>query len=185
MTDILDIKPPIPYGTDPIILMAAAAAVAIFLLISFLVLRKLSKGRLREASSTPVPAHVTALAALENLEGMDSGQGKAFYFLLTDILRGYVEQRFRFAALEMTSEELSQRFDDTDIAEADRMSIISVLQASDLIKFANRPAASARMGEDLSRVKAFVLNTVPTPEENDTGNPPASKTPTIQPETSS
>ncbi|MCK6575495.1 hypothetical protein L6V77_30940 [Myxococcota bacterium] len=61
----------------------------------------------------PRPAHVIALAALDALQAEslpEQGRMKEFYFRLSEIVRAYLEKRYAFAALEMTSDEIRARY---------------------------------------------------------------------------
>jgi hypothetical protein len=61
----------------------------------------------------PRPAHVIALAALDALQAEalpEQGRMKEFYFRLSEIVRAYLEKRYTFAALEMTSDEIRARY---------------------------------------------------------------------------
>lgn len=61
----------------------------------------------------PRPAHVIALAALDALQSEQlpaQGKMKEFYFRLSEIVRAYLEKRYGFGALEMTSDEVRAAF---------------------------------------------------------------------------
>ena len=61
----------------------------------------------------PRPAHVIALAALDALQTEQlpaQGKMKEFYFRLSEIVRAYLEKRYGFGALEMTSDEIRAAF---------------------------------------------------------------------------
>jgi lipase chaperone LimK len=57
----------------------------------------------------PVPAHVTAFQALEELERADlitKNQFQDYYLELTEIAKAYIEGRFGVPALDRTTDEL-------------------------------------------------------------------------------
>lgn len=61
----------------------------------------------------PRPAHEIALAALDALQSEQlpaQGKMKEFYFRLSEIVRAYLEKRYGFGALEMTSDEIRSAF---------------------------------------------------------------------------
>ncbi len=101
-----------------------------------------------------VPAHQKALTAIEQIkqEKIHSmGDQKVYYTRLTDTLRQYIEERFGFSAMEMTSSEiiaqLQQTGDATMINE-----LRNLFEVADLVKFAKH---SALLGEnDLNLVNA-------------------------------
>jgi hypothetical protein len=56
-----------------------------------------------------IPAHVIAYEKLEKLKSeklWQEGKLKAYHSLLTDILREYIENRFKIQALEQTTDEI-------------------------------------------------------------------------------
>lgn len=85
-----------------------------------------------------VPAHKRALSAIEKLktERMTTSEDqKSYYTQLTDTLRRYIEERFGFNAMEMTSSEIIQHLQ----AAGDRQMIDELrelFQTADLVKFA-------------------------------------------------
>jgi len=108
--DIREIRPPweiraglrliLIFGGIGLILLAAALTV-------WLVLKR---RRTRKAADSPaepaVPPHEAALAALLRLEGSDllkKGRIKRFHSELSEIIRRYIEGRFRMDAMEMTT----------------------------------------------------------------------------------
>ena len=88
----------------------------------------------------PIPAHVQAMQALDDLAAKklwQSGQDKLFHTELTDILRLYIERRFEVSALERTTDEI---IDDLyELAESQKASLNNlsqILRLADLVKFA-------------------------------------------------
>ncbi|MFL5321168.1 MAG: hypothetical protein ACJ790_16025 [Myxococcaceae bacterium] len=90
----------------------------------------------------PVPAkplNVRTLEALEALKAEDlpgKGRAREFYFRLSEILRGYLGERFGFEALECTGSELlaAARGFNSEGVSIDALS--RFVQDSDLAKFA-------------------------------------------------
>jgi hypothetical protein len=86
-----------------------------------------------------VPAHIKALAALDNLKNKElwqQGQIKEYQSELTFILRSYLEDRFEIDALEKTTREIKLDLKDANLT-SDQISLMSnVLQVADLVKFA-------------------------------------------------
>jgi len=104
----------------------------------------------------PRPPHEVALEALDALAAsslLERGQVKEYHIAASDILRTYVEERFRVEALEMTTREV---LDGLAAAGADasfRVGLRTFLEACDLVKFAKaRPSeADSRAALDLGR----------------------------------
>ena len=104
--------------------------------------------------------HQKALKALEDLKATaplleeEAGEKapKEYYTRLTDALRKYIEERFGFNAMEMTSSEIIQRLreqnDDESLNE-----LRQLFQTADLVKFAK---LSTRLNEnDMNLVNAI------------------------------
>lgn len=93
-----------------------------------------------EVKEKPLPAHVIALQALEELNGKklwQSGQYKLFHTELTDILRRYIEQRYQVSAMESTTDEiLEMLLELTMTQKSSYNNLKEVLQMADLVKFA-------------------------------------------------
>lgn len=86
------------------------------------------------------PAHLIALRQLDSLKGehlLEAGEFKLFYDRLSEILREYMENRFQFRALEMTTEEFLSNLGNKDfLNSAQKKAVAEFLQYSDLVKFA-------------------------------------------------
>lgn len=88
----------------------------------------------------PRPAHVIALEALDRLERDElpaKGEVKVYYVRLSEIVRAYLERRYRFPALEMTSDEIRARIDALTLGGDARVGIDDFLAETDLVKFAD------------------------------------------------
>ncbi|MGE5604652.1 MAG: hypothetical protein ACM3YE_03060 [Bacteroidota bacterium] len=86
------------------------------------------------------PAHHIALRRLEGLKQehlLEAGEYKLFYDRLSEIAREYMENRFQFKALEMTTEEFLINLGNKDFLNlAQKKAVAEFLQYSDLVKFA-------------------------------------------------
>lgn len=113
----------------------------------------------------PPPAHEVALASLAALEGRDlpgKGQMREQCFELSEILRAYLEGRYRFPASEQTTDELRRSMKEvTEIVGADRDEALSLFEEWDLVKFAKVPLEEARARTMLSQTRAWVTRTTP------------------------
>ena len=168
MTDILDIKPPVPVGGDNILFYAAAAIGVVLLLLALLYWqRRRRRGELPIAVPR-IPSHEAALQAMNELAMIPPSQGKVFYFRLGEVLRVYLQQRFRIDAPEMTTEELTPQLGRLPIAELDTQSLATLFRSGDLVKFADVPATTTQMKTDLSAAVAFVTTTAPQLENAET-----------------
>lgn len=102
-----------------------------------------------------IPAHQRALAEIEKMKNekmATSEDQKAYYTKLTDTLRKYIEERFGFNAMEMTSGEIIYKLQSTgDRKMVDELK--ELFTTADLVKFAKY---STLMNEnDLNLVNAI------------------------------
>ena len=126
-----------------------------------------------EEQSPPEPADQIArrrLDALKETAYLERGDYKGFYSELSEILREYMENRFRITALEMTTEEFL-----TYLAAPDRLSstpqaapllgqkhqsrLAAFLTTADLVKFAQHSPAAATVEADLTMVEQLIAET--------------------------
>ncbi len=102
-------------------------------------INKKRKEQLLEPEKPKIPAHITALAALEKIKETQiwkDGKYKEYYSQIADTIRLYIEERYGVLALESTTDEILSimRSQVIDAASSDRMKQILVL--SDFVKFA-------------------------------------------------
>jgi len=86
-----------------------------------------------------LPAHEIALKKLQLLASSgycEQGEIKLFYSELSFITREYIENRFRVAALESTTDELMRAIQPYLKAESQHKSLNEILSLADLVKFA-------------------------------------------------
>lgn len=87
----------------------------------------------------PQPPHVIAIEALESLHNQKLWQNskyKQYYSSLTDILRMYIVGRYGVGAMEMTADEILNAMKGIEISNKSFMDLTSILQDSNLVKFA-------------------------------------------------
>ncbi|MGD8289081.1 MAG: hypothetical protein PVI31_10710 [Gemmatimonadota bacterium] len=93
----------------------------------------------------PRPPHEVALEALASLEEsplLEQGRVKEYHIAASDILRTYVEGRFRVEALEMTTREVLDGLAEVGADPSFRVGLRTFLEACDVVKFAKgRPSA--------------------------------------------
>jgi hypothetical protein len=149
-TKIFDIikpyKAPVTVGEIlPWVLIALIAGAIVWLAIRFF--RKIKKPEEGEVPYVaPDPAHIIAFRELEYLKSQElwqKGETKMYYTRLTEILRQYLENRFRVFSLELTTEETLVELIKTGFKKNGGFNDLkSVLTGADLVKFAKyKPAA--------------------------------------------
>jgi len=112
----------------------------------------------------PRPPHEVALEALAALEAtsmLDDGHVKQYHIAASDILRTYVEDRFRVDALEMTTREVLEGLERAGADPRFRAGLRDFLDACDLVKFAKvRPGAGSSRAT-LALGRRIILESVP------------------------
>jgi hypothetical protein len=161
--DIRDIKPPvaIPNGWEWVsATLATLAVIALF----FFVWRWWRKRRMQVPVVPPVPAHVRAREMLEKALELIA-QPKPFCILVSDTIRGYLEERFNFRAPERTTEEFLHELRGTNLLSAEQKEKLGeFLESCDLVKFAKyEPREQELRGLHGSAVR-LVEETEPKPE---------------------
>ena len=84
-----------------------------------------------------IPAHVKAMSAIDEIKSeriTAEGNQKEYYTRLTDALRIYLEERFGFSAMEMTTREIIERLQSEDPMKVAELR--EVFETADLVKFA-------------------------------------------------
>ncbi|NUO80812.1 hypothetical protein HUU05_12080 [candidate division KSB1 bacterium] len=166
--DIRNVKAPweLPRDWRTIILISAIAAAVLLLagLGYYWWRRRQGKGLLPQREEPKRPAHELALEELRQLRASDllqRGEVKAFYSILSEIVRRYIEGRYEVAALEMTTYEVnhSLRKVENNLNACDMAR--EILEASDLVKFA-KLVPPLEQGEALiNMAESFVETTKP------------------------
>jgi hypothetical protein len=108
-----------------------------------------------------VPAHITALKELNNIEKKElwqSGKIKQYHSGISEILRKYMEHRFKFIALELTTDEILSNIENT-ISREEHVGLKQVLQRADLAKFAKSKPNEEENKQSMELAKRFVDKT--------------------------
>ncbi len=88
----------------------------------------------------PLPPYVVALKALQDLDDRklwQDGQFKVFYTELSDILRKYIEGRYKVSAMESTTDEIMSELVELTVTQRSSYNNLrEVLQLADFVKFA-------------------------------------------------
>ncbi len=116
--------------------------------IGFLIWRYVAAHRKPEAPYVdPRPAHVIAFERLERLAAKDlpgDGKVKEYYSQLSEIIRDYLQRRFKVSAMEMTSEEIRHSVRSLLQSAEARLGLDDFLNEAELVKFADfAPTTSA------------------------------------------
>lgn len=105
-----------------------------------------------------LPADVRALNALETIKQRKLWQNnreKEYYTEITDVLRQYIQERFRIPAMEMTSGEILSHIRTSHEAQSVYENLKQILGTADFVKFAKlRPLADEN---ELSMMNAMLF----------------------------
>ena len=107
------------------------------------------------------PAHVLALNALKKLENkklIDKKDIKEYYSSISEIIRRYIENRFNFPALELTTYEILDIIT-ANIKKEESISLKNILEISDLVKFAKKIPDQNENIKNLNLATDFVKKT--------------------------
>ncbi len=160
MTDIHDIKPiERPFFLPRWVFWAVGGLLVLLLLAAAATLWRRRRRRAALPEAPPRPPEEIAREGLGELQEVERIDGRRFYFRLSEILRAYMEGRYGFPALEMTTEELLPRLRDLGLSEPLREGAGRLFRTADPVKFANERAVEARMREDLAFAHRFVGET--------------------------
>ena len=169
-----DIAPPLAKPLSPWLWVGGGLA-ALLLLALGLYLWQRRRRRIVPVPP-PLPPHLIAYQALDRLLATDllsSGQLKAFFEALSDILRHYIEQRFGLRAPEQTTEEFLAELGRVGdgplvrfgapplIASSHALLLRDFLSHCDLVKFARHTPTRAEAEERVEICRRFVRETEP------------------------
>jgi hypothetical protein len=157
-----DIKPPVEIINVWLWLVIGAVALTLVAVVVGLLLYFLLRKK-PVVVPPPVPPHVRAKQKLkEALEFI--AQPKPFCILVSDTLRFYLEERFKFHAPERTTEEFLHELQATDRLLPDQKeSLGEFLKRCDLVKFARYEPREAELRELHDSAVRLVEETEPPP----------------------
>ena len=161
--DIRDIKAPLVLPKDYrkwIIWGSIGFATILFAGILFYIWRRkrAGKGLLPEKIKPPHPPHEIALQELTALKGsslLQEGKVKEFYIRISEVIRRYVEGRYFIVAMELTTFELIENLERSEISAEEISMFQEFLSTCDLVKFAKYTPTSAKNLVNLD--KAFEI----------------------------
>jgi len=174
MTDIFDIRGPVPVGFEAPWLIPVLLTLAGVLIVAALIWwwrRHRSKHPI-ETVVPELPPETVAIKALDAINDVRGVDGKAFYFSLSAILRQYIWGRFGVGAPEMTTEEFLPCIDRLAVDRELARQLKQLCRAMDPVKFGGVTIVEKQMESDLFFVRGFVRKTTPdsavaaTPEDN-------------------
>ncbi len=126
--------------------------------------RKQNKPLVRLPKKPAIPPHRIAFDELEDLRTKrlwQNGRVKEYHSELTDIVRKYIENRFQFLALEMTTTEILAKAAQINIESKAASLLEDMLVRADLVKFAKSQPLPDEHERSFSEALDFVKTTIP------------------------
>jgi hypothetical protein len=137
--------------------------IIILCLIIWLIIRSRKKQPVVvEEKVIKVPPHVVAFEKLEKLKNdklWQEGKLKQYHIALTDIIREYIEERFRIQALEQTTEEILSGFKSVAIDAESKEKLRQLLLLGDLVKFAKEQPLPTENEMSMNNAYDFINGT--------------------------
>jgi hypothetical protein len=121
------------------ILISLSVILLLILLIIFIIRKLRAKPQIVIAEPPPAPPHVIALDKLEQLKNeqlWQAGKIKLYHSKLSEIIREYIENRFKIQAQEQTTDEILYGFRNVAIDQESKSKLKQLLILADLVKFA-------------------------------------------------
>ena len=152
----------------PWLLLGLGVAALVALVVWYLRRRKKNAPIFNLIPKVELKPHEVALAALEQMRQQkpwQSGRLKEFHSDLTEILRKYIEERFRVRALESTTDEIMDGMQENGGAGTESLTLLRrILVTADLVKFAKARPLEQENEESLALGIQFVKDTIPAPQ---------------------
>ncbi len=165
--EIADIKEPqkLTGPIWPYFLIPLALAILIY---GMILLRRRLGGKAELPMAPPRPPWEIAFEKLDSLKAsrhLEFGRFKLYYFELSMIIRGYIEGRYDFPALESTTYELENEDRLRPVDDKLYKRLFEFFYGADMAKFAKAVPTRAEAESDLSFSYEFVRETIPVIEE--------------------
>ena len=149
----------------PYIIVGLLLLTIIILYVRYLRKKKQGSEMIEKPAPPPIPAHLIALEQLDELvreKLWQQGKIKLYYSRLTDIIRQYIELRFKVPAMEQTTEDIIRDFTrDGLIKEGIRNELKALLELADLVKFAKWFPVTEEHEASQQSAYDFILRTKP------------------------
>lgn len=137
-------------------------AVLILLLILRLILRRRKNKPVFVKPKPKIPPHITAIDKLHKLKEKKLWQQdkyKLYYTELTDILRLYIQDRYKIPAPEYTANQIIAAVNRSDIPEEAKQNINQIFPLADLVKFAKMKPLANENDRALKQALEFIERT--------------------------
>jgi hypothetical protein len=146
-----------------LVIIGAAILLVLIILLIWLI-RYLRKPKPVVVPVAPkIPPHITALEKITRLREQklwQEGKLKQYHSELTDILREYIEARFRIPAQEQTTDEILYGFRNIAIDNESKSMLTEVLVLADLVKFAKENPLPGQNERSMENAQRFIEGTM-------------------------
>ncbi len=169
--DIQDIKTPKRVPLNWLFISIIALLVLLLLAVGYFVYKRYKQKKgddYRETIKVVIPPHKRALEKLRELENKklwQQGLIKEYHSEITGIIRSYFEERFNFAAMEMTTKEIIENLKAENVSTKVIITTEEFLANADMVKFAKfepMPTVNEAM---MQEAYSIVKETKPVEEE--------------------
>ena len=133
----------------------------IFIIVTYILYVFFLKRRLVRASEIHIPSEVIAFNRLSELEQKklwEKGEINEYHTELSEIIRRYLEERFKFIALELTTDEILTELKSVINNEVFKK-LKKILERADLAKFAKNLPTDLQNLESMSLAKEIISST--------------------------
>ncbi len=151
----------------------AAIVLVVLTAIGVVYYMKHKKPVVKEPKQPKIPLQDQVLAKLTELEAKElwqKNQVKEYYSELTDIVRGYIEERFKTPALELTTDDLLYKAKLHRELQQYVNVLTVILQTADLAKFAKWQPLPQEHFDAMENAKKFVDSSRPVTNQTPTEN---------------
>ncbi len=146
-----------------------AGILAVLLIILFIILYTVRKKKPVPVVKGPSePPHITAIRTLKGIEEQKiwkEGKYKEYYTAITDVLRIYIEGRYRVHAMELTTDEILQVMRGQVIDLESKRKLQQILELADYVKFAK--VTPIEVENEITLTNAFDFVNGTSREENE------------------
>ena len=165
--DIKDIKGPVamPFTLNIYDIMGSLIVLIISGLIAYHILKR---RRVKQAPIIIKSADEIALIELDRIETLDlikNNKMKAYYYLVSNCLRVYLENRYQIKAPEQTTEEFIDDVTHSDILDRESITLLNAyLTHCDLVKYAKLSPPISESQKIMTTTRKFIDKTRPVSE---------------------
>ena len=162
MNDIRPLKDVVNINEKFPILLVIALVLAALAIAAFIYFKK--KKAEEKTYTPPRPAEEIArdaLRAVKEMKLIEKGLFKEYYIRLSDIIRTYIENRYRIFAMDRTTWELFQEMKSKRIERSHADKINDFLEDCDMVKFAKYTPDQKEMGDIYKKAEEIIDITTP------------------------